>query len=118
MTLFSLHTLAQAATPDAPSGPGGLLGGPMPFMILMFVMMYFIIIRPQRKKQKEAEALQKGVKPGDGVVLISGAHGVVTSVKEKTLVIRIADNVKVEFEKSAIATVKKKAEEPAEAKVG
>lgn len=85
----------------------------MVFMGLMFVMMYFLIIRPQRKKQKEAEALQKGMKSGDRVVTIGGVHGTVTNVKDTTVTVRIADNVKVEFEKSAIATVKKSDADPA-----
>ncbi len=111
MTLATLphFILAEDA---APTGVGGLLGGPMPFMILMFVMMYFIIIRPQQKKQKEAEALQKGAKVGDRIVTIGGVHGTITGVNDKTVIVRIADNVKVEFDKTAIAMTKKK-DEPA-----
>ena len=105
MITFSPFLLAQAA--GAPAG-GGFFGSPLPMIILMFVMMYFIIIRPQRKKQKELEALQTGLKTGDHVVTIGGAHGVISSVKEKTIMVRLAENVKVEFDKSAVAhTIKK-----------
>ncbi len=101
MTALTSLFLAQEA---APTG-GGPLGNPLIFPILMIVMMYFIIIRPQRKKQKEQENLQKSATTGDRVITIGGAHGVITSVREKTVMVRIADNVKVEFDKSAIATV-------------
>ncbi|MDB6119676.1 MAG: yajC [Verrucomicrobiaceae bacterium] len=105
------HFLAQAADAGAPA-PGGLLGNPMVFMVLMFVMMYFVLIRPQRNRQKQAEALVKALKVGDEVVTIGGIHGVITSIKDKTAMIRIADATKVEFDRSAIVNVVKK-EEPA-----
>jgi len=108
---LSLLLLAQEAAPGG--APGGLLGNPMIFPILMIVVMYFLLIRPQRKKQKEQEELQKGAKTGDQVITIGGAHGTITSVKEKTVMVRIADGVKVEFDKSAIATVVKRSEETA-----
>ena len=112
LSLFSFRPLGGLllltpllrAQEAAPTG-GGPLGNPLIFPILMIVMMYFIIIRPQRKKQKEQENLQKSATTGDRVITIGGAHGVITSVREKTVMVRIADNVKVEFDKSAIATV-------------
>jgi len=102
------HFLAQA-TADAAPAPGPF-GGQMMFMLPLFVMMWFLFIRPQRKRQKEAEALVKALKVGDEVVTIGGIHGVITSLKEKTVVVRIADTVKVEFDRSAIANVAKKEE--------
>lgn len=108
MTTSPLLILAQAAGSPA---PGGLLGNPMVFPVLMIVMMYFLLIRPQRKKAKELEALQKSAKPGDHVITIGGVHGIIASVKEKTLMVKIADNVKVELDKSAVATVIKKSDE-------
>jgi preprotein translocase subunit YajC len=97
--------LAQA--PAAP-GAGGILGNPMIMMVLMFVMMYFLLIRPQRLRQKELEKLISSVKVGDHVILSGGEHGIITSTKEKTVMIKLADNVKVEYERSAIASVSKK----------
>lgn len=77
-------------------------------MGLMFVMMYFILIRPQRMRQKELEKLINGVKVGDHVVLNGGEHGIITSVKEKTIMVKVADNVKIEYERSSIASISKK----------
>ncbi len=98
LAILDLH-LAQAAAPQATGG------GPNMFimMALMMVMMWFILIRPQRKKQKEQESLQKALSPGDEVVTIGGAHGVVTTVHEKTVTVRVAEG-KIEFDRSAIAT--------------
>ena len=104
---MTAHTSILLAQDAAATGSGGLLGNPLIFPILMLVMMYFIIVRPQRKKQQEQENLQKSATTGDRVITVGGAHGTITSVREKTVMVRIADNVKVEFDKSAIATVLK-----------
>lgn len=101
-------TLAQA--PAGGAAPGGLLGNPLVFMILMIVMMYFLLIRPQRKRQQEHEALVKSLSVGDHVVLGGGEHGIVTSLHERTIKVKIADNVKVEYERSAVASVTKKSD--------
>ncbi len=82
---------------------------------LVFLIFYFLIIRPQNKKQKEAKAMVAAMKKGDKVVTIGGAHGVITSVKETTVVVKVDENTKIEFSKSAIQAVTAKSEEkPAE----
>ena len=77
-------------------------------MILIFVIFYFVLIRPQRQKQKALQLQIEAMKKDDKVVTIGGMHGIVTNVKERTVVIKLADNIKVEFEKSAVATIVKK----------
>lgn len=106
MSITLSEILAQA--PAGATPPGGLLGNPMVFMVLMFVMMYFLLIRPQRQRQKELEKLISSVKVGDHVIMNGGEHGIITSVKEKTVMLKVADNVKIEYERSAIASVSKK----------
>jgi preprotein translocase subunit YajC len=107
MLSLSSSFLAQAAgTPP----PGGILGNPMIMMVLMFVMMYFLLIRPQRQRQKEHEKLISNVKVGDHVVMNGGEHGIITSTKEKTVMVKLADNMKVEYERSAIGSVSKKSD--------
>jgi preprotein translocase subunit YajC len=105
--LFFLFAQAEGGGGAA---PGGLLGNPMVFMVLMFVMMYFVLIRPQRTRQKQHEALIKSIKAGDHVVTAGGVHGIIASVKDTTVMIKVADNVRVEYDRTAIATVKKSAE--------
>lgn len=82
----------------------------MIMMVLMFVMMYFLLIRPQRQRQKEHEKLISNVKVGDHVVMNGGEHGIITSTKEKTVMVKLADNMKVEYERSAIGSVSKKSD--------
>ncbi|MCR5290697.1 MAG: preprotein translocase subunit YajC [Treponema sp.] len=76
----------------------------MPF-VLIIIIFYFFIIRPQNKKQKETEQMLKALKKGDKVITIGGIHGVISSVKENVVVVKVDDNAKIEFTRSAIATV-------------
>lgn len=100
-------TLAQAAPAGA---QGGLLGNPIMLPILMIVVMYFVVFRPQQKRMKEHQQLISNVKSGDHVVMEGGEHGIITSIKERTIMLKIADNVKVEYERSKIAAVTKKSD--------
>ena len=90
--------------------PGATPAGPNPFasfvpIILIFVIMYFLLFRPQMKRQKEQQKLIAALKTGDRVVTASGIHGLISNVKERTVILKIADNVKIEVEKSAIGNV-------------
>ena len=99
--LFAL--LAQAAS--TPAGPSPLASF-VP-IILIFVIMYFLLFRPQIKKQKEQARLISTLKTGDHVVTASGIHGMISNVKDRTIIVKIADNVKIEMEKSAVTNVVK-----------
>jgi preprotein translocase subunit YajC len=72
---------------------------------LIIVIFYFMILRPQQKKQKERTKLLESVQKGDKVVTIGGAHGTVVGLDEKTVLVQIADDVKVKFERSAISQI-------------
>jgi preprotein translocase subunit YajC len=82
--------------------------------LIMFVVIigifYFLIIRPQQKRAKERQKLLDSVQKGDKVITVGGVHGVVEGVEDKTLLVKIADNVKVKYERSAISTVVGKGE--------
>ena len=80
------------------------------FLGLMFAAMYFLMIAPQRKKQKEHEKMLKAIGPGDEIVTAGGVLGQVVSVKEDRLVVRIAENTRVELGRSFVSTVAKKAD--------
>ena len=96
--------LAQAPT-SSPAGPSPLASF-VP-IILIFVIMYFLLFRPQMKRQKEHARLVSALKTGDRVVTASGIHGLISNVKDRTVIVKIADNVKIEMEKSAVTTVVK-----------
>jgi preprotein translocase subunit YajC len=72
---------------------------------LIIVVFYFLVIRPQNKKQKDAKKMLQSITKGDKVVTIGGMHGSVESVKDDSVVLRVDDNVKLKFSKSAVATV-------------
>ncbi len=82
-------------------------------LVFIFVIFYFLLIRPQQKKAKDHAKLVESIKTGDQVVTNAGIHGVVANVKDKTLIIKIADNVKVEFDRAAVAAVLNPSDAPA-----
>lgn len=91
-------------------GAGGQQPNTMGFflpIILIFVIMYFLIFRPQMKKQKEQKQMVESLKKGDKVITVGGIFGTIAGVKEKegTLILKIADNTKVEIAKTSIAKV-------------
>jgi len=87
--------LAQASTPDLL-----MQFGPI---VLIGVIFYLLIFMPMRKKQKKLEEMIAGLKSGDKVITSGGIYGTVAGVKDKTLVLRIAEQVKIEVAKSAVA---------------
>lgn len=85
-------------------GPGGGLMSLLP-MILIFAAMYFLMIAPQRKKQKAHEAMLKALTTGDEIVTSGGIYGTITNVKEDRFVVRVADNTKIEIGKGFVSAV-------------
>ena len=83
--------------------------GSMWTTVIMFVaiiaIFYFLIIRPQKKRDKETKAMLDAMKKGDKIITIGGIHGTVVAVKEQTVVIKVDDNTRIEFTKSAVSTV-------------
>ncbi len=77
-------------------------------LIILFVIFYFLLIRPQQQRQKEHREMLKKLEKNDEVVTVGGVHGTVVSVGETTAMIRIAENVKVEIDKTSLTTVTKK----------
>jgi preprotein translocase subunit YajC len=77
-------------------------------MVLMVVMFYFLLIRPQQRQRKEMAARIASLQSGDKVVTSSGIHGIVHNVKEHTVVVKVAEGTMLEFDKPAIASVSKK----------
>ena len=110
--MISLILLAQAQTGSPGGGATSSGGGFNLFVPLIFflIIFYFILIRPQSQRQKQQQQLIHALKTGDRVVTNSGIHGLIANVKDSTVIVKVADNVKIEMEKSAIASVLKPAE--------
>ncbi len=102
----------------APTQPGTESSQPvwMSFMplVLMIVIFYFLLIRPQMKKQKEIDRMQKELKSGDKIITSGGIYATVSNVKDDVLTVKIADNVKINIQRSAVGVVLKDKESSAE----
>jgi len=80
-------------------------------IILIFVVFYFLLIRPQKKTQDEHKKMIASLKKNDEVITAGGIHGTITNVKDHTVTLKVDDNVKIEVQKSGISTMKRKASE-------
>ena len=92
------NILLQAAA--APAGQNGWSSILM--IVLMFVVIYFFMIRPQQKRQKEIKKFRESIKSGDKVITAGGIYGKVKDVKETTITLEIADNVRITIDKNSV----------------
>lgn len=97
MKFLTLFLQAAGANAQAGSSMGFLL-----MIVLIFVVMWLFMIRPQQKKQKEIEQFRQGLKKGDKVVTIGGIYGTVVEVKDNTLFLEIDQNVKIKVDKASV----------------
>jgi preprotein translocase subunit YajC len=79
---------------------GGILS-----LVLMFVLFYFLLIRPQQKRQKAVNTMQSSLKKGDKIVTIGGLHGFVDSIDDTKLVIKCGDGSRLTYDRSAVREV-------------
>jgi preprotein translocase subunit YajC len=118
MKSFAMSLLL--GNPQAAAGTDGAVSGNPILQFLPFVaiiaIFYFLIIRPQNKKQKETQKMLSALKKGDKIVTIGGIHGTIQSVKETTVIVKVDDGIKLEFSRSAISTVEAAAKEEKEDK--
>ena len=98
--------LLMGAPPDAgaEAGTGAMITSFLPFIAVILIF-YFLIIRPQSKKRKETEKMLSALKKGDRIVTIGGVYGTIQAVKDTTVIVKVDENVKLEFIRSAISTV-------------
>ena len=103
-----IKMIAQAAAPGAPGAPAGFPISMFAEMALIFGAFYFLLIAPQKKKQKEHEKLVAKLQSGDEIVTTGGIFGTITNVKDDRFVVRVADNTKIEIGKAFVQSVVKK----------
>ncbi|MDT4762663.1 preprotein translocase subunit YajC [Sphaerochaeta sp. PS] len=102
-----LSFLSALAAPEA-SGAASSTGSMMTTFVtfgLIIVIFYFLIIRPQKKRDKDTKEMLSSIKKGDKVVSIGGIHGTVITVKETSVVVKVDDNTRLEFSRSAISSI-------------
>ena len=110
--MFDLISTAHAM--GAASGGGGSanpIASLLPF-VLMFVVLWLLILRPQMKKQKAQQRMIDELEKGDQIVTSGGLHGVIQNIKDDIIVVKIAENVKIEVSRAAVSRVKNKEEQP------
>jgi len=102
--LAAMPLMAQDAPADMPASPGMFGGNFMFIMIFMIVIIYFIMIRPEQKRQKERQKMLTALKKGDKILTIGGIHGVIQNVKDSSYVIKTGESV-IEITKSAVQSL-------------
>jgi preprotein translocase subunit YajC len=94
-----------AMAPQGGEGGGGGLVSTLIMFGAIFLIFYFMIIRPQQKRSKERDKMLSNLEKGDKVVTNGGIHGIIAGLEEKTALLQVADNMKIKVERSAITTV-------------
>ena len=106
MNIYHLLAMAQ---PQGGSPEGSLVSTLIMFALIIGIF-YFMILRPQQKRAKERSKMLEALKKGDKVITASGVHGTVAGLDEKTLLLQVAENVKIKYERSAIGSIVREGE--------
>ena len=104
VALFADVAFAASAPPGGGTG-GAAFVQPLILFGVMFAIFYFLMIRPQQRQRQERDRMLAALKRGDKVVTTSGLYGTITGINEHTVTLRVADQVKLEFERSAIGRI-------------
>ncbi len=107
LLMYAQETATPPAGNGAAAAPGGGLGSMLPFIIVMFAIMYFLMIRPNQKRERERRQMLDSLVKGDQVVTTGGICGTVIGTSEKSVVLKVSDDpvTKIEFVRSAVAQV-------------
>ena len=107
------YAMGQGGAPAGQGAEGGIFANPLFPLILMFVIFYFLLIRPQQKRQKEHREMLNSLKKGDSIITGGGIHGRITGVKgDSILVVEIADKVRVKVNRNNVAGLVQPASNP------
>lgn len=110
-----LTILLDVAATEGEAAQGGMFGsyGGIIMMLLIFVVFYFFMIRPQTKRQKEIQKQREAMKVGDKVVTSGGIYGRVKDIKEGTVTVEIAENVRIKIDKNSVFLSSEDIQQPA-----
>ena len=110
MKMIEMLAMAGQTPPGTEQDPRAGMIQMIGMFVVLGLLMYFMMFRPQQKQRKEQDNMMKNLKTGDKVLLSNGILGMIANVKEKTLMVKIADNVKIEVLKTSIGAVLQKAD--------
>ena len=107
MSFFTTITgvaLAQTQAPaQGPTGVGQILSSPLVMMGVIFAIIYFLIMRPQQKKQREHQDLLRNLKKGDRVVTLSGIYGTINALDEKIISLQVDGKVRIKISRQSVS---------------
>jgi preprotein translocase subunit YajC len=112
MLLNLLLILQDGAAPAEPT-PGSFLSNPLLPLLVVGVLFFFLMILPERKKQKQRQSMLDALQKGDRVMTTSGMYGTVVSTSSEVVVLQVADNVRLRFSRAAVQSVIEPEKEPA-----
>jgi preprotein translocase subunit YajC len=104
MNSFALSLLMAVPPSDGTAAAPSLFSTLLPIVFIIAIF-YFLMIRPESKRRKEVQKMQSSLEKGDKIVTSSGIHGVIHSVKDQTVIVKVDENVRLEFSRSVIASV-------------
>lgn len=87
----------------APDGIAGMLAGPLPMLVIMFAIFYFLLIRPQQKKAKEHKEMLAAIKVGDKVITGGGIYGKITGIEQDIITIEVSEDVEIKVNRGYVS---------------
>src|SRR5213594_189095 len=105
MNVAHAADIAFAASASPGGGGSGAVATQLLFFAAIFAIFWFLLIRPQQKQKRDREQMLAALKRGDRIVTTGGLHGTVTGLNEHTVTVRVADQVKLEFDRSAVGRI-------------
>jgi len=103
MLEFIMIQSVIAMAPAEGEGPGGPLGNPLFLIIMIFVLFYFILYRPEKKRKQEREAMLKNLNRGDEVITAGGVYGKITALTDKTVTVEVAPNTRLKVSRQHVS---------------
>ncbi len=103
LTAGTAWAMGGAAGGGGEGGLGGLLAGPLPMLVIMFGIFYFLLIRPQQKRNKAHKEMLANLKKGDNVLTSGGVMGRITGINEQIVVLEIAPEVRIKVSRGAVS---------------
>jgi preprotein translocase subunit YajC len=107
---YAAEAFAQDAAGGGAGGPAGLLGNPMILMVAMLAIFYFLLIRPQQKRQKEHKQMLANLQKGDTIYTAGGLRGKITGLDENVITMEIAERIRVKVNRSSVGGLVSKGE--------